>query len=346
MVRILEVANAVLANPKVTVERRSTTFWPSEFGLWVEKHGRRVREGGCNRAAYYRFTGTPPDSWGSNLSSELVMSFGNLAEEILAAPLKVAYPQQPCGFMAAQVPVWLERKSPGGVRFIISGKIDLMVGERTEGNLERPIGVECKSASNFQCCSPYGLGLVKPTKKGKFGPRMKDVLQVMPYLTWFKEQGVEAPEFHLIYFCRDDGACAEHVLTLSDKGELTVENDGGVTVHEQITEESVFADLGVLADAIKARAIPDRPFKIQYSNDDLDWMDQNGMLSATDSKNIAAAKARKEEGQWLAKGDFNCRFCDYAQRCWQGIELNSVGAMRTLDTSAERGTVPVTGGDL
>lgn len=296
-----------LLNPFLAVEKVSTSIWPSESGVLVEKFGRVVRVGGCDRKVFYRMTGTPKDARGNDFGGSLVMEMGHMIQGWISDKFKTSRI-----FIDSEVPVLINGESPNGVPYSVSGSIDEVIQDPDTG---RPEFVEVKSVGHWKAMD----GLCTPDRDGVFLPDESHILQVVPYLDVVRDKfGVKDPVFNIIYVDRDQPKYhAQHVVRLSPGGIPIISNLAGEFPLAHLGLVELHKDWGRIADAVHTKQIPNRPFARQYDNETIEWMYTTNQLTKTDMKMVDSAR-KAQAPTLLNKGDFACRFCDFARTCYGG----------------------------
>ncbi len=326
---ILEFANQTLLNPRLAVEKKSPTFWPSEGGLTMSLDGRTWREGGCNRKLYYRYMGYPTEQRGNTLDNALILNNGHTVQAYLENVLKIGRV-----WLGSEVPIQVTRTIQDVGRYVISGAIDIIVQDPDTG---RPIFVECKTTGSYGARD----GLVQ-AKAGRLAPKIDHVLQVMPYLDWARnEGGIQDPEFHVIYIERDHMKGAEHIVRLGPDDRAMVENEVGLQVWDDVTLGRLYADFDQTAVAVKEKQIPDRPFQLKYDRATVLWLYEHGKLFAAEMKAVASALKKGIDGPIIDKGDFACKVCPFKYQCWgTAIPSAEPAAFAKIDSSETSGDTP------
>lgn len=308
---VLELVSKTLMNPRFEVEKKSPAFWPSETGITLTVDGHQVREGGCNRKLYYRYLDYPKDGRGIDLRGAVATTTGHTLQGIFTEALKKARV-----YLADETPIWVTRKTPSGIKYNISGSIDITIQDPNDPEHGRPWFLECKSMNPWKA-KQY----CEPTKDGKLAPRVSDVLQVFPYLDWARTvAGVEDPEAHIIYVAQDGSCFGEQVVRFGANDCAIIENQVGRLEWPDVNLGALYADFDATAEAIRSRVPPERPYTKQYSNARLASMLKLGELNKTDSATVLKRMQDNYEGPWLAKGDWECTYCPFATGCYNGFQ--------------------------
>jgi len=275
-------------------------------------------EGGpssCLRAQYYRFKGIkktdpPSDNAISNMGN------GTAIGEYLVEGIKRL------GIYAG------DERRIYVPEFNVSGKVDILCYD-DDGNI---IPVEVKTVWGH-----HGRKYtIHPPKGEEKKPKISHILQLWLYLDFYYriDQGIYSKGFVpmdknfsfpygiLYYHARDNGMRGQHILKIVDTGE-TFEVKPGIewpitkisingTVNEHMTNEMIYSRWAEAARYIQNNIIPPRDWTIQYSADHVTKMANNGDLTKTDMSKF-------EKGRYIEKGDFQCNYCDFRSKCWNGI---------------------------
>lgn len=308
---VLEIVSRTLAHPRFEVEKKSPAFWPSEGGIVLTVDNMQIREGGCNRRMYYRFLDYPKDGRGMDLRGAVSTTTGHTLQGIFTEALKKARV-----YLADETPIQVTRRTASGIRYYISGSIDITIQDPNDPEHGRPWFLECKSMNPWKA-KQY----CEPTKGGKLEPRVSDVLQVFPYLDWARTvAGVEDPESHIIYVAQDGSCFGEQVVKFGPNDCAIIENQVGRLQWDDVTLGALYADFDKTAEAIKARQVPDRPYTVQYSNERLAHMLKHGDLNKTDAAVVQKRIQDGYQGPYLEKGDWQCAWCPFLTGCYNGFQ--------------------------
>lgn len=315
-----------LERPKLS-EQKAPTLWPSSATAIVD--GEIL--GKCRRQSYFRFA---RDSYYFDRKYEHLEPLVDVVEANKLPPNKylrwiwiqgelyeeycVNMAKESGVFIAGQTSVYI----PG---YNISGKIDLIVinPETTKMHI-----VEVKSVYGFNANSV--LGTEAQHKKNLIGtPRDSHLMQLGIYQWWYANNNEEFGSGLLTYGARDTGRYAEYLVTV-EKGDddldyIFYQGHTPVTtekVNSGITIQSILEGYKLVADSVNAEtiSIPAADFELSYSQEKIDQLYEQGLLSKTDTTQYEKRKKQLEEGKKrvvkaVEKGDWQCRFCDYKNIC-------------------------------
>jgi hypothetical protein len=315
-----------LERPKLS-EQKAPTLWPSSATAIVD--GEIL--GKCRRQSYFRFA---RDSYYFDKKYEHLEPLVDVVEANKLPPNKylrwiwiqgelyeeycVNMAKESGVFIAGQTSVYI----PG---YNISGKIDLIVinPQTTKMHI-----VEVKSVYGFNANSV--LGTEAQHKKNLIGtPRDSHLMQLGIYQWWYANNNEEFGPGLLTYGARDTGRYAEYLVTV-EKGEddldyIFYQGHTPVTtekVNSGITIQSILEGYKIVADSVNAEtiSIPPADFELSYSQEKIDQLYEQGLLSKTDTTQYEKRKKQLEEGKKrvvkaVEKGDWQCRFCDYKNIC-------------------------------
>lgn len=304
------IIHDILNNPPISIARESNTLWPSAMGVTIDVNGWPTRIGGCNRKQYYRLLRYPQDPSSIDFPGEVKRRFGDFASQFMADIFKTGWL-----YIGDEIPAVIPRRTPGGVKYKISGKIDIMI-RRAEGD-NWPILIEVKSKGQFA-----ENGLCKPTRGNAYTapkplmPDLGEVIQCMPYLEWARtDLGIDDPEIHLMYLTRDRVSLGEHIVRFNTDDSIIVENAGGVHHISELTLPLVYADTDALVDSVRAKTVPDRPYVGQWSNEYLAHKLQFKGLNKSDTEAVRRGIQSGKAEPYIQKGDWQCNYCEYRSGC-------------------------------
>jgi hypothetical protein len=315
-----------LERPKLS-EQKAPTLWPSSATATVD--GDIL--GKCRRQSYFRFA---RDSYYFDKKYEHLEPLVDIVEASKLPPNKylrwiwiqgelyeeycVNMAKESGVFIAGQVSVYV----PG---YNVSGKIDLIVinPETTKMHI-----VEVKSVYGFNANSV--LGTEAQHKKNLIGtPRDAHLMQLGIYQWWYANNNEEFGAGLLTYGARDTGRYAEYLVTV-EKGDddldyIFYQGHTPVTtekVNSKITIQSILEGYKAVSDSVNAEviSIPPPDYELNYSEQKIDQLYEQGLLSKTDKTQYEKRKKQIEEGKKrvvkaVEKGDWQCRFCDYKNLC-------------------------------
>lgn len=300
----------IILNPRVKGSRKSDSWHPSSASVvYLNQHDEEVVVGRCLRQQYYDRTGVegmPAD----DVTGVMKAMAGNVWSDWLVTRIKEA------GFWYG------DEVSFYDTDLNCSGRVDVIVKE--EGT-NHPIGVEIKTTGLF-----LSDGVIKHTAKKPLAPKEDHTLQCMVYLYHWMKFGIK--KWVLFYMGRDSFEQNEHIIRLVTDPETKtrypiISNEMGTMDWKHLRLEDIIKRWHELADHLKKKTVPPRDFEMQFSNDKIVKMFHRGELTKTNTNKIA----KKLQGgpvdsttpPVLTIGDWQCRFCAFADTCY-GSESSDV----------------------
>lgn len=295
---LLQVSNRMLLQPAVQSIRRPDEFYvTTHCGVEVQEAWGKQVYGACHRAAWYR-NRYPSVQESDTPESARKKYWGRAIEEAEINLWKDAGI-----YVADQVGFWIPE-------YYLKGRIDCFVRDldsQYAQNLMNPvagrgvIGVEIKSTWS------YGAQGTIECKTGvKPWPKWEHVIQSAVYHWRFRDF---ANYWIILYIARDKGTARQHTLVVTENNQISV--NGEIV---PFTVDHIFARLAELSSKLQSDQPPLRDFHIMHDQAQLKAMADAGVLGKTDTD-----KVRK--GNKIVKGDWQCRYCQYAKECWNGVEL-------------------------
>lgn len=306
---IKERLGDVLLNSKVASSRKRDSNYPSAASVeYINEHKERTVAGKCLRRQYYEKREMPAESI-ETPEGLMKAKAGDVWSDWLSDKLKEA------GCWAG-TEVSFYNKSLN-----LSGRIDAVIKDINSDNL---VGVEFKTVGTF-----VSQGVIKPTAKYPLAPKEEHVLQVMLYLWHYKDYDID--KWVLFYMNRDSFEQREHIVRLGNHdGEVypIIMNEMGTLDWTHLTLNNIISRWHQLELALKENKLPDRDYEVQYSNQKIIQMYKRNQLNKTESSKVQRALTKftnidNSETPILTKGDWQCRFCPYAELCYSNLELNS-----------------------
>jgi len=194
-----------------------------------------------------------------------------------------------------------------------SGRVDLITKEvMPDGNIspDNIIPVEIKSVKG-----DYGRrGCVVPNRNHPYAPKIEHVLQNVLYLDFLqRESGQPVPYGQVFYIARDNGYMAIHYTELDrsdpEKTQVLVNHQPIVG----LTIEGIHKEFHLIRAQLVDSCLPDRAYKPQYTKSEIDQLLRLKELNKADT-------AKAEKDRFVEKGDWQCMYCAYAGKCWEGID--------------------------
>lgn len=314
-------------------EQKNPTQWPSEATAVIKnEYDEEVVVGKCRRQAFFRLM---LDSYA--FDSQKYGFYQPLVENIqlLSIPtdpylrwiwkagelyedMQIDLAKRSGVYVADQVAIYVPSHN-------VSGKIDLVAVNPETSKLK---ALEFKSVYGFNANSV--LGTPAERKRGKMGtPKESHLMQIGIYDFWYASNDERFESSSLIYGARDTGRFSEYSIFTEEDEEtglhpisyqgLSPVPTGRVTT--QITMENVFENYKYVAACVDGGTIPDRDFDAQYSDEKIETLYERGELNKTDTAQHEKRKKQIAEGKTrivkkVKKGDWQCRFCNYKDICY------------------------------
>lgn len=313
-------------------QSKPPTLWPSEATCtFTDKYGEEVVEGKCRRATYFRFLNECFKYYNEKYSMyqplveairteyievdnymRWIWKQGDLYEEYCIQAAK-----ESGIYIGEQVQIYI----PG---YNVSGKIDLIVIDPTEGNYR---AVEVKSVYGYGANSV--LGTPAQRRNRSLGePRTSNLMQIALYDWWYASNQEEFGTSLLSYGARDTGRYAEYSIDTSEdpdglhrikySGLSPYETD---TVVTPITIENILDQYKYIQDCLDSGEVPKRDFQLNYDDEKIEKLYDRGLLNKSDTARFEKRKSQIAEGKTrlvkqVEKGDWQCNRCGYKTICY------------------------------
>lgn len=264
-------------------------FYPSTTSA-VDKNG--GHHGACLRMMYYRRSGAPGDP--IDLEGHMIMDSGtaigdNLAKYFMNCGIAV----NPSG-TEGELRVLLQRTSPGGVPYRISGRIDVVC----KGPQNQHIGYEFKTV-----WSSGKAGRVIKSWRGRPQPDPKNVMQTALY-AYYARENLGIYDWRLTYIYIEGKIGRTYNITVDGDNQIFVDGD-----LQPYTIDDIFAQFDRLADSLKDGEPPAREGELFYSDEQVEMMAINGDLTKKQTEAY-------ENGKPVLVSWSPCTYCDYIGTCW------------------------------
>lgn len=324
-------------------EGKHPNLYPSGgSAIITNQYGEQEVVGACRRATFFRYLPECYDFYADyadyqNLVEQIrreqqppdqymlwIWRAGELYEEYL-----VGLAKESGVFIAAQIPIYLPK-------YQVSGKLDLITVNPETG---MKTITEVKSVYGHN--SDHVIGQPTKHRKGVHGtPKDSNLIQIALYHWHFAtKRPTEFEQSRLVYGARDTGRFAEYLIdTRKDNNDskthiyyTPIEPIDAAEVDSPITIDSILEQFEYVMNHIDTRTIPPRDYELQYSDEKIQQLYERKELGKGDSEkharrleqiaeNVereAAGKAPKKLNQPIVKGDWNCRFCNFAHLCYK-----------------------------
>jgi|11BtaG_2_1085332.scaffolds.fasta_scaffold00039_3 CRISPR/Cas system-associated exonuclease Cas4 (RecB family) len=313
-----------LARPGLS-EQKAPTLWPSS--ATAIKDGKVI--GKCRRQAYFRYLKDSYYFYNKYDHLENLVKYIEEKESPIALYTRWIWQQGElyedyCTNLAKESGVFVATQTsvyvPG---YNISGKIDLIVVNPETTKLHI---VEVKSVYGFNANSV--LGTEAQQRKGNLGqPRDSHLMQLGLYQWWYGNNDDRFAEGLLVYGARDTGRFAEYKLTVEkvdDKDYIFYQGHTPITtskVNSGISIQSILDNYKYLNSVRDTNEIPPKDYELFYSEDKIEQLYNDGLLSKADTAQFEKRKQQLAEGKKrvvkaVEKGDWQCRFCQYKTICY------------------------------
>lgn len=265
------------------------TLWPSQAAV-LSREGEVL--GKCLRASYYEKTGVEE----TNPVSDEVSAMGYMGKEIETGLIEIVKNQG----------IW-ENNNVKWQRYNVSGEIDVLIRVENRENGGVPTEdiyiVECKTCSGYYANKELygyyeGAGQNRTWVKGK--PKIKHFLQACLYTFAGREK---AKGTILFYISRDESRMMEFLITCDEEGNIYVDGE----IERRFTVHDILARFEILQIAIDTKELPDRDYKPEYSDAEVERLYELKRISKTAKDNHIG---RKE-----LYADSDCKYCNYKLKC-------------------------------
>lgn len=289
------------SDPYVEETRKGGGRHPSSASVkYRNSHDEIVAVGKCLRQQYYKQTGVPEEGQ-VDFGQTMKMLAGDVWSDYFSDKIKEA------GFWrGTEVRFFNEQLN-------LSGRVDAVVSE--EG-ANKKVGVEFKTVGQFT-----KKGKIVHSQSSPLAPGEDHVMQCMLYLYHWIPLGID--KWSLVYICRDSFEVGEHVIRL-EVGEdgfhyPVISNDMGVVEWKHLRLEDIISRWQQLELALDKKEVPERDYEIQYSNEKIKAMYDTGRLTKTNKTKVDRFLKSNDLNSDVSAiegfGDWQCRFCAYAQHC-------------------------------
>lgn len=293
-----------LLDQEMTRERlpsfRSPHLYPSEASV---RDADGVLHGSCLRSVFYRLTKTPKTN-PPNARAQWIFDLGLAVEETIIRRSKEA------GIWFDDHIKWYNPD------YHVSGEVDLIIRNPLEPDML--IGVEIKSFYGYMATAEI---MGTRTKPGF--PKISQLLQTFLYTDWFKEI---LSGFKMAYLARDatenrrDFNIEFHETNgATGQDEVLVYPVVDGKIYPKFTLNGIYERFTEAWNYFTARQLPPRDFQLYYSKEEMEQRVKDGLTSKVD----AAGFKKKPSCMKYRKADWQCRYCDYRNLCWEFTRLSN-----------------------
>ena len=276
-------------------------FYPSSASVeYKDDLGRTKIAGYCLRQQYYNWCGVPATN-PPDLAALLKMHLGNVIHDAISELLS----RSPA-FLGAEKRMY--RPYNEG-RPSVSGRVDLFLFDEIAA---LPVIGEVKTGGGYF----FERYTTKGTKSEPPRPRDGDVCQILTYIDFYGQFGVE--QGILFYVDRASGYTKQYVVRMDSDGSAFIQSDEIAEYWRHINIGAIDARWARLQAHLEAAELPKRDFHLQYPNEMIVQMYEEGELNRTDTPKVKKqiAAGYDEEQPLLVKGDWQCGFCKFKDLCY------------------------------
>lgn len=295
--------------PPVDSSKKRSGNYPSAASIkFIDpKTGLELVKGSCLRQQYYSRKGFPVTGT-IDARIDRIRDMGNLISEMFVDDSKKAGI-----YLADEISFYDEENN-------ISGRIDLIVKDplACPETLKRPTPeqiavIEIKSIGGY-----YNVkGPIKATRDTPLRPKVEHLMQLMIYANHYMKWGVA--KFVLLYVNRENLEYQIHNVSINEHGQPVVVNNSGIETWTHITMKGILDRYKELSVYLTADELPPRDYTQQWDNPRIMKEYHAGNFGKTDGAVIERAvksNSHENEAPILNKGDWECRYCDFADLCW------------------------------
>jgi len=283
--KLIKATDAHMTRPRIALPREPH-FYPSEASaVWVDKNGLTRVAGACLRSCWYRYTGKV-EAAPTSPYTQWIFALGKHVEMILVEEWK-------------QMGIWIDNN----LKFFdkeknVSGELDVILIEPDTGQL---YGVEVKSFYGYMATRD-----ICGNKSVKGRPKVSQLMQTLIYADQCKDF---LPYFKMVYYARDAADRREFDITITDGNKPTIDGE----VDTRFTMDDIYDRFATLLDYVDQEEPPPRDFEIVWGPDKVESFKAAGEVSKS------AYEKWKKNPALNPIGDWQCRYCSYANTCWNKV---------------------------
>ena len=265
------------------------TLWPSQASV-LSRSGDPI--GKCLRASFYEKTGEAV----TNPVSDRVTLMGYMGTMIEDGLID----------LTKNAGIW----EANNVKFEyqgVSGEIDIAIrplNREVNPPVEEEYIVECKSCSGYHINKQVfgyneGRGENRTYVKGR--PKDPHLLQAAIYAEVGKRKGFKGAI--ILYVSRDEADLAEFLITVDEEGKIFINGD----LDPRFRIQDIFTRFSLLKNYIETKELPDRDYKPEYTDAEVEALFASKSISKTAYENH---KNRKD-----LYCDSECNYCPFKLKC-------------------------------
>jgi hypothetical protein len=270
---------------KEGIPRPRRGFYPSEASCVVTNSlGQEEIVGRCLREVYWKWHGEPETN---TVSAQTERKF-LLGKYVEIAEIDV---MKRAGIFVDNNVKWVSKYLG------MSGEVDAVVRLPNLGI----VGIELKSVWGYNGVK----GVITSSRNVQFFPKLSHLMQVMSYAYHFTyESSYKMPIFKIVYIARGSTETGEHTIRVNENGQPLVNGE----LYHKITIGGMKERIDLFMEYVENQELPPRDFDYKYSRDKVALMADNKLLNKTDT-------AVFERGKTPTIADFQCRYCNYLNKC-------------------------------
>lgn len=307
---------ALQKKPVVNRVRNNQQMYPSSASVKLDDG---TVHGACARQTYYRWFNCAKDAQ-MDPETTLVCDYGNALHDMLTDMMTRTS-------RLTNIDVLSIEQGFYNPSIFGAGRTDGVIYDR---DTELIHGLEIKTVGDYKSTMTID------------SPAMEHILQAAQYLHEYNENAKkcdtqEIQDWIILYLARSENYKLKkypHRSPFKYLWQFTVEIDeadqhiyvttqsGQVIHYHEITIPAIYDRFNENLKSIKEKKIPDREFEYSYSEEKLVAMSKltyaQGGLSKADTAKVEKwmDKGAPKGELDVTRGDFSCRYCDYAKTCY------------------------------
>lgn len=318
-----------IKNPTLIQSRRgSSGLNPSAASVKISNNDETRVVGACQRQQFYRVKGFKEDHLLEiNVDWALAAMMGDQMHKLMSELI------DNYGFAMGLQRIAAEHSIYNSM-LNLRGRSDLILWD-TKAN--EPVGVEIKSVGEYK------------SKEAMESPIEEHVLQSVVYLhhynTHIPNDQKKITKWYIWYICRTENWTTKskaHGSDITNMWDFCIELQDGIPVITTASGKQKWTDFSIikineryreLLDYLDKNLVPPRDYEIIYSEEKIAGLYKKDKLARKTDKDIVEKwldKGAKPGALKLVMGDFECKVCDYKDRCWQGKDNKDIDMFSNL----------------